>query len=161
MKSLAIVTLLCRVAFADGGIKGTVIFVGEAPDRPKLERKTDPYCAKTDKLSEDVVVTNGKLKDVFVRIKSAPPGAHPAPATPVVIDQHECMYTPRVVGMMAGQKLAVRNSDDNLGYWATARTIPCAGEAQDARCAELRIDQNGRRFAVDSKGEDRSADCWH
>ena len=57
--------------------------------------------------------------------------------------------------------ITVRNSADNLGYWATARTIPRTGEAQDARCAELRIDQNGRRFAVDSKGEDRSADCWH
>jgi hypothetical protein len=118
MKSLAavltVVLLAPGVAFADkatGGIKGTVIFVGEAPDRPKLKRDTDPYCKKIDKLSDDVVITNGKLKDVLVRIRSAPLGTYAAPASAVVIDQRECMYTPRVVGMMAGQKLAVRNSD--------------------------------------------------
>jgi len=58
-------------------------------------------------------------------------------------------------------QISVRNSPDNLGYWATARVVPRADESADARCVEMRIDQNGRRFAVDSKGEDRSADCWH
>jgi prepilin-type N-terminal cleavage/methylation domain-containing protein len=56
--------------------------------------------------------------------------------------------------------ITVRNSKDNLGYWATARVIPHAGETKDPRCVEMRIDQNGRRFAVDAAGEDRSADCW-
>jgi len=58
-------------------------------------------------------------------------------------------------------EISVRNSPDNLGYWATARVIPRADESADTRCVELRLDQNGRRFAVDSKNEDRSADCWH
>jgi prepilin-type N-terminal cleavage/methylation domain-containing protein len=57
--------------------------------------------------------------------------------------------------------ITVRNSEDNLGYWATARVIPRAEETKDPRCVEMRIDQNGRRFAVDAAGEDRSADCWH
>jgi len=94
-----------------GNIKGTVIFEGEAPDRPKLRRDTDPYCAKVDKLAEDVIVTRGKLKDVLVRVKN---GSLPAPKTvpdPALIDQKECAYTPRVIGLVAGQKLAVRNSD--------------------------------------------------
>ena len=93
-----------------GSIKGTVIFEGEAPDRPKLVRDTDPVCAKVDKLAEDVVVTKGKLKDVLVRIKNGTGGTHAAPAQPAVIDQKECMYTPRVFGMIAGQKLAARNA---------------------------------------------------
>lgn len=58
-------------------------------------------------------------------------------------------------------EISVRNSPDNLGYWATARMIPRADESADERCVELRLDQNGRRFAVNAKGEDRSADCWH
>lgn len=57
-------------------------------------------------------------------------------------------------------EITVSNSDDDLGYWAIARVIPGAGEP-DTRCVEMRIDQNGRRFAVDSRGEDQSADCWH
>jgi Tfp pilus assembly protein PilE len=56
--------------------------------------------------------------------------------------------------------ITVRNSGDNLGYWATARMVPSGDESPDTRCVELRIDQNGRRFALDAEGVDRSADCW-
>ena len=97
-----------------GSITGTVIFEGEAPERAPLQRLTDPYCAKNQRLSEDVIVTKGKLKDVLVRVKNGalPAAAAPAaPVVPVVIDQKDCMYAPRVVGIVAGQKLAVHNSD--------------------------------------------------
>jgi len=57
-------------------------------------------------------------------------------------------------------QISARNSEDDLGYWATARAIDLEGQPADTRCVELRIDQNGRRFAIDAKGEDRSADCW-
>lgn len=57
-------------------------------------------------------------------------------------------------------QVSARNSKDDLGYWAIARAIDQEGKLPDARCVELRIDQNGRRFAVDSNGEDQSADCW-
>ena len=96
---------------AQGSVKGTVIYEGEVPNRNKIRRDSDPYCAKTEKLSEDVVVTKGKLKDVLVRIKNGSAGTHTAPLAPVLIDQRDCMYSPRVVGIVAGQKLAVRNSD--------------------------------------------------
>lgn len=93
-------------------VKGTVTFEGEPPERLKLQRSTDPLCAKTEKLSEDVIVTNGKLKDVLVRVKNgALPAAPRAEPPPVLVDQKDCMYAPRVVGLVAGQKLAVRNSD--------------------------------------------------
>jgi hypothetical protein len=96
---------------ATGSIKGTVIFSGEAPDRKKLKRDSDPFCAKTEKLDEEIVVEKGKLRDALVRIKNGSVPTAPPPATPVIIDQRECMYTPRVVGMIAGQKLEIRNSD--------------------------------------------------
>jgi Tfp pilus assembly protein PilE len=57
-------------------------------------------------------------------------------------------------------RISARNSEDNLGYWATARAIDREGQSPDERCVELRIDQNGRRAAVDADGADRSADCW-
>ncbi|HLL23445.1 MAG TPA: hypothetical protein VK427_15010 [Kofleriaceae bacterium] len=110
MRALLALLLLSSAADA-GSVKGTVLFEGEAPERAKLTRDTDPVCAKVDKLSEDVIVTKGKLKDVLVRIKNGSAGKHAAPSTPVAIDQRDCMYTPRVVGVVAGQKLGVRNSD--------------------------------------------------
>ena|GEM_PF-244069 len=57
-------------------------------------------------------------------------------------------------------QISLRRSEDELTYSATARVVPREGEALDTRCVELRIDQNGRRFAVDAGGEDRGADCW-
>ena len=58
-------------------------------------------------------------------------------------------------------QITVRSSGDDLGYWAIARARVLDGEATDTRCVEMRIDQNGRRFAIDSEGADRSADCWN
>jgi type IV pilus assembly protein PilE len=57
-------------------------------------------------------------------------------------------------------QITLRNSADSLAYWASARVKPSGGATTDTRCVEMRIDQNGRRFALDSGGVDRSADCW-
>ena len=110
VRVLAILVLLVTTASADTSIKGTVIFEGDPPDQGKQDRSADPRCAP-DRPDEAVVVTRGKVRDVLVRIKNGTTGTHPVPATPVVIDQRGCTYTPRVVGLIAGQKLLVRNSD--------------------------------------------------
>ena len=104
--------LLASLAHA-GSVKGTVLFEGEPPTQPVLKRDSDPKCAK-DRIDEAIVVTKGKLRDVVVRIKNGSTGTHAPPAQPVVIDQRDCMYTPRVVGLVAGQKLVVRNSDNTF-----------------------------------------------
>lgn len=98
---------------AAGVIRGTVSFDGTPPERPRLHREADPYCARTEQLADDVIVSDGKLKDVLVRIKNGPLPAAKPPATPApaVIDQRDCSYTPHVLGIVAGQKLAIRNSD--------------------------------------------------
>lgn len=98
-------------AAATGSITGTITFEGEAPERKQLVRDTDPYCLQRPKLAEDVIVTNGKVRDVLVRIKNGTAGKHAVPAQPIVLDQHECMYRPRVTGMIAGQKIVAKNSD--------------------------------------------------
>jgi len=94
-----------------GVIKGTVIFEGTPPERSKVARFSDPYCAKTEMLSEDVIVTGGKLKDVLVRIKNGSLPAATPPAAAAVIDQKDCRYAPHVFGVVAGQKLAVHSGD--------------------------------------------------
>src|SRR5262245_27878114 len=111
VSSLAVVALAAPAAASAGTIRGTVVFKGTPPARAKLKRDTDPVCARIDKLAEDVIVTDGKLRDVHVHLKNGSVPVAPAPAEPVVVSQRECMYTPRVVGVIAGQKLVVRNSD--------------------------------------------------
>jgi type IV pilus assembly protein PilE len=57
-------------------------------------------------------------------------------------------------------RITLQKSADDLTYSAVARAVPLEDEITDTRCVELRIDQNGRRYAVDAEGVDRSADCW-
>jgi Tfp pilus assembly protein PilE len=66
----------------------------------------------------------------------------------------------KTASMNGRYQLTMRKSDDDLSYTAIARVVPREGEPSDTRCVEIRIDQNGRRFAVDDAGVDRSADCW-
>ncbi len=110
----ALLLLISAPAFADapkppGKITGTVIYEGVAPVRLDQVRDTDPYCAKTPALADDVIVTKGKLKDVFVRLKNPPPGSAKPPQA--ILDQKNCTYSPRVVAVAPGSKIAVRNSD--------------------------------------------------
>jgi type IV pilus assembly protein PilE len=57
-------------------------------------------------------------------------------------------------------RIEMSTSADGLGYVATARAASANGQADDTRCAQLSLDQTGRRRALDSEGADRSADCW-
>jgi plastocyanin len=71
----------------------------------------------TPPTEETVVVNpNGTLANVFVYVKSGLPAnaKYPAPSTPVEIDQDGCQYRPHVLGVMAGQTLAIKNSDGIL-----------------------------------------------
>lgn len=109
------------------GIKGKAAFTGPAPVMPKLKREADPFCGKTPMNDQEVIVnSNGTLKNVVIRVvKGAAPVA--VPATPVIIDQANCMYVPRIVAGMTGQKILIKNSDPLMhnvhAYAGTATTF--------------------------------------
>ena len=94
-----------------GSITGTVVFDGTPPARKDIERDTDPVCAKTAEKTRDVIVTDGKLRDVLVRVTKQPRAEAPPPTAPVVISQHDCEYEPRVSAVIAGNKIAIHNGD--------------------------------------------------
>jgi hypothetical protein len=56
---------------APGSITGTVTWKGEAPAAKPVDRSSDPVCAATARGKDDVLVTDGKLRDVVVRITAA------------------------------------------------------------------------------------------
>jgi plastocyanin len=139
---LALVASWSSVSAA-GSVKGTVLFEGEPPTQPTLERKSDPRCAR-GRQDEAVVVTKGKLRDVMVRIKNGSTGNHvplAAPAAPATLDQQDCMYTPRVVGLVAGQKLALRNSDNTFhNVHGTLMGKEVFNKPMPAKAADLTVD---------------------
>jgi type IV pilus assembly protein PilE len=57
--------------------------------------------------------------------------------------------------------LQVELGKDELSYVAIARAGKVRGAAFDSRCAELGLDQNGRRFAKTESGQDSTDDCWN
>jgi hypothetical protein len=146
MRSAILVAVLSAspsIAAADpatGSVKGTVLFEGEPPAQPVLKRDSEPKCAK-DRHDEAIVVAKGKLRDVVVRIKTGTAGEHKPPAEPVVIDQRDCMYTPRVVGLVAGQQLVVRNSDKVFhNVWGVLKGKDLWNTPQQPGGPELKLD---------------------
>ena len=105
----------------EGTLAGTISFAGAAPEPKAISMSADPVCAQTnpDAASEEVVVRGGKLQNVFVYVKDGKTAdgkelaslAFDAPPQPRVLDQKGCRYVPHVLGIQAGQKLSVTNSD--------------------------------------------------
>lgn len=139
---------LARADAPTGSVKGTVLFEGEPPDRPKQDRVGDPKCSQ-NALDDAIVVTRGKLAGVLVRVKIGTIGAagsFTAPAKPAVIDQRDCTYVPRVVGIFAGQKVAVRNGDDTThSVWGTLAGKDLVNKMQVAKAPDVVIDPSAAK----------------
>ena len=78
----------------------------------------DPRCAQlnadTQVVQESVCAArDGSLAHVFVQLEGTFPEV-PIPADPVVIDQKDCVFVPRVVGARVGQLVQIKNSDPVL-----------------------------------------------
>ena len=100
-----------------GRVTGVVRFLGTPPP-PRTLRMATGDCAAMhhDAVSvTDVQVKDGKLADAFVYVKKGLEGyAFEPPAAEVTLDQAGCMFVPRILGVMVGQKLSMRNSDATL-----------------------------------------------
>lgn len=100
-------------------VTGRVKFTGAKPANAKIDMSEEPPCHekhKTPATAQTVVGGAGVLGNVFVYVKSGLPAdaKYAAPATPVVLDQNGCEYTPHVLGVQVGQNLEIRNSDPVL-----------------------------------------------
>lgn len=102
-------------ALGTATINGVVTFEGTPPANPTIDMAEEPFCAQRHEgqpVDPVVSVQDGMLANVFVRVTAGlPAGPYPKPGEKAVIDQVGCLYTPRVVGVMAGEPLEIRNSD--------------------------------------------------
>ncbi len=100
-----------------GSISGKVNYAGEQGRKARIRMNADPNCdsqhespvyAQTLEINE-----NGTLQYAFVFVKAGLEDYNfQPPAEAVQLDQRGCLYTPRVLGIQAGQELKVVNSDD-------------------------------------------------
>ena len=101
-----------------GTIQGRIRLDGALPGNPIIRMGVDPLCAQHTEGKQIVQETvrtapDGSLANVFVRLEGTFPET-PIPVDPVVINQSDCVFLPRVVGVRAGQLLRITNSDPLL-----------------------------------------------
>ncbi len=114
-------------ASTTGSITGVVHFDGKPPERIAIDMFADPACARSPQpnFTEQVIVTNHHLANVFVYIKSgAPASAAPSGTPPVVLDQKGCRYIPHVIALQQGGTVEFRNSDATVHNIHTLPTQP-------------------------------------
>jgi hypothetical protein len=104
-----------------GTVTGVIAFNGTVPAAKKIDTSADPICGQRNPnlTTEDTLVKDGKLANVFVYIKEGT-GADGTkfadytwntPATAITLDQNGCHYKPHVMGIQTNQKLSITNSD--------------------------------------------------
>jgi plastocyanin len=101
-----------------GTISGHVRLTGPATANPLIRMGRDPICAKLNagaRPVQQIVVrsADGGLANAFVELQGTFPNT-PVPSDPVVVNQRNCVYLPRVVGARVGQTLRLVNSDTLL-----------------------------------------------
>jgi plastocyanin len=106
---------------ATGTISGVISFEGTPPAPKKIDTAADAVCGQKNPIlmTDDTVVKDGKLANVFVYVKegSVEGGKKFAdyswdtPTTPIKLDQNGCHYVPHVMGVMVNQKISITNSD--------------------------------------------------
>ena len=132
LSALALSAGVSSVSMAQ--VTGTVKLDGKAPEMPKIDMSAVAQCGQqhaTAVAQETVVVgADNGLANVVISVKKEEgmdlPGD--APKDDAVLDQKGCQYSPHVVAMMQGQKLAVKNSDPFLH---NVHTLPEKNEGQN------------------------------
>ena len=106
------------IIYAEGSITGTITFEGKAPKMKPLRLDADPICVANNEIAPKkewlILDENKGVKNVLVFVTEGLNIDYSPPEEPVVIDQKGCIYSPHVLGIMAGQKLDILNNDGTL-----------------------------------------------
>ena len=120
-KLLAQMTILLSavgIIYAEGSITGTITFEGKAPKMKPLRLDADPICVANNEIAPKkewlILDENKGVKNVLVFVTEGLNIDYSPPEEPVVIDQKGCIYSPHVLGIMAGQQLDILNNDGTL-----------------------------------------------
>jgi plastocyanin len=103
-----------------GTVSGKVMFQGTPPAREIIRMGVDKACVQgsgPNPQSDAVLVgDDGALQNAFVYVKDGldPSYTFDIPTAPAELDQKGCHYTPRIMGVRAGQPIEIVNSDATL-----------------------------------------------
>jgi len=97
-----------------GSIQGEVKFTGSLPRLSKIKvTKDQDYCGEAIPDESYLVDSIGALKNAVVFLEQAPTTAASS-RKERILENSGCRFVPRVLAMMKGEKLIVKNSDPKL-----------------------------------------------
>ena len=139
-----------------GTITGKVLFQGDVPMRKIITTKDQDVCGGIREEPEIIVDAGKAVTDAVVYLAKVDKGkAWAADAPKPLLDQHKCIFSPRVQVMRAG-KLEVKNSDPVLhnthGFYGKRTAFNLALPNKD-QVVETDLDRAGTvRIECDAHG---------
>lgn len=135
-------------AVTRGRIEGVIQLSGKPPLMPVPPKRKDAELCKSRPMPGNAVIVNdGLLKDVLVRIESGGiKGDFPPPDARVTFEHVGCMYSPRIQGAMVGQELEIKNSDPvlhNIHETLGQETLANIAQPKGAEAAVRMLDASG------------------
>ena len=96
-----------------GHLAGKISWEGALPATTRLELPQGCTKKKDALYSNEILINNGHVKNVFVHITKGLGGKSfgAIPENSVKLDQHDCLYDPRTIAVRVGQKVEFINSD--------------------------------------------------
>jgi len=99
----------------EASVVGTISVSGKVPKPRRYDMAADPVCVQLDPNAEtdDYVVNENRLQNAFVYIKGDLLNVYrfAVPEAEVTLERKNCRFSPHVLGMQAGQRLQIVNSD--------------------------------------------------
>lgn len=100
----------------EGTISGAISFTGETPAPKRIDASGDSVCETNNRelFTEDIVVTEGKLANVMVFLRSGEAlewYVFDGPKADTSLDHRSCQFVPHVLGMRVQQTLKIANLD--------------------------------------------------
>ena len=97
-----------------GSIQGEVKFTGPLPKLSRIKTTKDQdYCGEAIADETYLINSNGGLKNAVVFLEQAPANAVPA-RKERILENSGCRFVPRVLALMKGEKLIMKNNDPKL-----------------------------------------------
>ena len=105
-----------RATGDEATLVGTISFAGVPPEPRRFDMSADPICetVNPESATEDVIVTDGKLANVFVYARAGDAldaYAFDIPSAEVTLEHRGCHYVPHILGMQTQQILMILNGD--------------------------------------------------
>jgi plastocyanin len=147
-------TAAAKAPEGTGVIKGTVKLAGKPPEMkvPKAREKAE-LCKDTKVVYNAVVAKDGKLKDVLVAIGDGQIKGEFSAAKAAELHQKDCVYVPRIQGVLAGQEVQIFNDDatmHNVHAYKGAESPLNQGQPKGAPAIKKTFDEPGvYRFQCD------------